>query len=60
VAEKEAMFKWKGMRKVNRGGMRGQEKNLGNDFDKLTLNCSPFFTFINMQLCDKNILLLEI
>jgi hypothetical protein len=38
VAEKEAMLKWKGMRKVNKGGMRGQKKNLGNDFDKLTSN----------------------
>jgi hypothetical protein len=26
------------MRKVNKGGMRGQKKNLGNDFDKLTSN----------------------
>jgi hypothetical protein len=32
------MFKWRGMRRVNRGGMRGQHKILGNDFEKLTLN----------------------
>ncbi len=32
------MFEWRGMKKVNMGGMRGQNKTLGNDFDKLTLN----------------------
>jgi hypothetical protein len=33
-----AMFKWRGVRKVNREGMRRQNKTLGNDFDNLSLN----------------------